>query len=243
LHARFIAPGLVAGLIALALPAAAPAVPLSLTVTIKGTGHGTVECEAEEGLEECRHSYPKGTELFVFAKPASGSVFAGWSGACAKAGAKPECELTMEGAESLTATFEPVESGHAGGGGGGTTQPAETRVSSQTPPPVVPPLPGTAKAGAEARVSAGRAALALSCAGGPCAGTLELSARLGGRGKAIGHAAFNLAAGASTTLRIALSSAAKRALEAGGTLRAKAAGTGVAPSTVRLKLARNVPRA
>ncbi len=297
----------------------------ALTVTKNGAGTGTVRCEAQEGLETCKHSYPKGTELALIAEPEPGSSFAGFSagtGSAASCATAP-CLFTIEANSSLTATFSPtakskfkltvsksgagvgtvkggspaepntidcgtgagceheyeegavvtltheasagsefkewtgactgsgtckvtmseartvgavfdVKASSGGGGGGGGSSGGGSSGSGGS---VARIAPGIASAAGSATVSGGRLSLRLACAGGPCVGTLELSARIGRGSKTIGGAAFSLAAGASTTLRIALSPAAKRALEAGGTLRAKAVGTGVASSTVRLKLA------
>ncbi len=53
----------------------------------------------------------------------------------------------------------------------------------------------------------------------------------------IGKANFDLAAGKSKTLQVKLSAPAKQELAKGKTLKAKLSGTGVAASTVKLKLA------
>ncbi len=75
----------------------------AFTLKIKGAGSGSVLCEAQEGPEECQPKYPAETELALLQKAAPGSEFAGWSGSfCSGTGA---CEVTMEGARSVTATF------------------------------------------------------------------------------------------------------------------------------------------
>lgn len=68
-----------------------------------------MECEAGEGFEPCKHSYPKETELILLAEPEFGSRFVKWSGACLGAGEFEECEITLSGAKTVTATFDLVE--------------------------------------------------------------------------------------------------------------------------------------
>ena len=73
----------------------------ALTVTKAGSGTGTVLCEAAEGPEACKVKYPEGTEVTLLPTAGAGSNFAGFSGACTG----PTCELTMDAAKSVTATF------------------------------------------------------------------------------------------------------------------------------------------
>ena len=77
----------------------------TLTVKKAGTGTGAVECEVEGLVGPCAASYPEGTELTLLANAAMGSEFVKWSGACAFYEEFEECELTMEGSRSVTATF------------------------------------------------------------------------------------------------------------------------------------------
>lgn len=83
----------------------------TLTVTIgqpsSGAATGTVT--SQSGLspaidcpDVCSASYVSGTVVTLTATPGTGSGFAGWSGACAGTGA---CTVTMNAAESVTATF------------------------------------------------------------------------------------------------------------------------------------------
>jgi Divergent InlB B-repeat domain/Glycine rich protein len=76
-----------------------------LTVHKAGTGAGTVT-SSPAGITcgaTCSHTYSAGTAVKLTAKAASGSQFAGWSGACTGTGA---CNLTMSAAKTATATFK-----------------------------------------------------------------------------------------------------------------------------------------
>ncbi len=76
----------------------------ALTVTRTGTGTGTVTSNPA-GVNcgtDCSESYSFGTVVTLTANPASGSTFAGWSGACGGTGA---CQVTMTAAQSVTASF------------------------------------------------------------------------------------------------------------------------------------------
>lgn len=79
----------------------------SFTLKIKGTGSGSVLCEAQEGPEKCKTKYPVDTELLLHPSADPGSEFAGFSGACSGM----TCEVTLEGARGVTATFNllPLE--------------------------------------------------------------------------------------------------------------------------------------
>ncbi len=84
----------------------------TLTVTRAGTGSGTVT-SSPAGIRcgaTCSASYASGTTVTLSAAPASGSTFAGWSGACVGTGA---CVTTMTAARAVTATFNT-----SGGGTG-----------------------------------------------------------------------------------------------------------------------------
>jgi hypothetical protein len=84
----------------------------TLSVTQAGTGSGTVT-SSPSGINcgsTCSASYSSGTSVTLTASAASGSTFAGWSGACTGTGT---CTLSMTAARSVTATFNTS--------GGGTT--------------------------------------------------------------------------------------------------------------------------
>ncbi len=79
----------------------------SLTVTKAGTGTGTVT-SSPAGINcgaTCSANYASGTVVTLTASPATGSTFAGWSGACTGTGA---CAVTMNAASSVTASFNPA---------------------------------------------------------------------------------------------------------------------------------------
>jgi uncharacterized repeat protein (TIGR02543 family) len=81
----------------------------TLTVTKAGTGSGTVT-SSPGGIDcgpECTEEYGSGTVVTLSATAATGSVFAGWSGACT--GTAPTCQVTMSEARSVTATFTPQD--------------------------------------------------------------------------------------------------------------------------------------
>ena len=57
-----------------------------------------IDCGAD-----CSESYAQGSVITLTPTPATGSTFAGWSGACTGTGA---CVVTMNAAQSVTATFD-----------------------------------------------------------------------------------------------------------------------------------------
>ena len=88
-----------------------------------------------------------------------------------------------------------------------------------------------------ALVRGGRALLDLRCAGGPCRGGLELTARLkkGKKSLLIGRRSFNLAPGARNTVQVRLSGSARREVARRGKLIVKVKGGGVLGSIVKLR--------
>jgi len=201
----------------------------TLSVTKAGSGQGTVT-SSPSGIScgsTCEAPFEEGVEVTLSAAPASGSAFSGWSGACTGTSA---CEVTMDEAHSVTATF--------------TANPPEktcaTDPSLCPPPPPAPPAAGIAKVASSAKVKGGKAALKLTCTGeGACKGSLKLTAKLKSGGKTktltIAKGSFSLAKGASTTLKLKLSGPAKQALAKSHSLKAKVKGSGVTPSSVKLK--------
>ncbi len=78
---------------------------VTLTVTKSGTGSGTVTSNVG-GINcgsTCSATVASGTSVTLTAAPASGSTFGGWGGACS--GATTTCTVSMNAAQSVTATF------------------------------------------------------------------------------------------------------------------------------------------
>jgi uncharacterized repeat protein (TIGR02543 family) len=79
----------------------------ALTVTRAGTGSGTVT-SSPSGIScggDCTENIEQDTVVTLTAAPASGSRFVGWSGACTNASGP--CQVTMDAAKTVTATFTP----------------------------------------------------------------------------------------------------------------------------------------
>jgi len=86
------------------LSAQAPATSYTLSVTVAGTGSGTIT-SSPAGISckpTCNAPFGAGSSVKLTVAPAKGSYFAGWSGACKGTGA---CALTVNGNLSATATF------------------------------------------------------------------------------------------------------------------------------------------
>lgn len=206
--------------------------PTERNLTVKATGAGKVVCEAEEGLETCKPTYPKEQEVTLYAVPASGSEFLGWAGDCS--GKAESCVLEMSADRVVTASFSGEGGGGKEGSGGGGSP--SSNVKSPPPPN---PAPGKAKIGGAGLYKGGKATLRISCkGGGPCKGTVKLVAKLkvGGKQKklTVAKAPFSLAANASRALVVKLSAPAKNLLAKGKMLIAKVGGSGVTPSTVKI---------
>jgi hypothetical protein len=84
----------------------------ALTVTKGGTGSGTVS-SSPSGIScgsTCSASYDSGTSVTLTATAATGSTFAGWSGACS---GTSTCTVSMSAAQNVTATFNTSGGGTA----------------------------------------------------------------------------------------------------------------------------------
>ncbi|MET0534838.1 MAG: cellulase family glycosylhydrolase [Steroidobacter sp.] len=82
----------------------------ALSLTKAGTGSGTVT-SSPSGINcgsTCSASYASGTSVTLTATAASGSTFAGWSGACS---GTSTCSVSMTAARAVTATFNTSSSG------------------------------------------------------------------------------------------------------------------------------------
>jgi len=95
-----------------------------LTVTSSGAGSGQVT-SLPDGItcgNDCTEAFPSNTVVTLTAAATAGSVFDGWSGACA--GQSVTCTVTLAASQTATATFRTAPStggsaGSNGGGGGG----------------------------------------------------------------------------------------------------------------------------
>ena len=76
---------------------------LEVQVSLAGTGAGTVSGGAIACGSVCSAFFGRGQAVTLTAAAASGSVFAGWAGACSGTGA---CNLTVDSAKAVTARFE-----------------------------------------------------------------------------------------------------------------------------------------
>jgi Fe-S cluster biogenesis protein NfuA len=196
-----------------------------LTVSKPGTGTGKVT-STPAGINcgsTCEAEFEEGKAVTLAQAADSGSEFVKWTGACTGTGA---CEVTMSAAKEVNAEFRLKDA-------------AKPPPTCATDPSLCPPTPGKAKASGSAQVKGGKAALKLSCSGGPCQGKLSLTARVKRAYKTtnavIGKASFSLADGVSATLKVKLISVAKQELDKGKTIRAKLTGGAIVSSTVKLK--------
>lgn len=82
--------------------------PFTASVAKAGTGSGSVQ-SSPPGIAcglSCSGPFDDGSQVTLTATPATGSAFAGWSGAgCSGTG---NCELTMSAEQTVTATFNAV---------------------------------------------------------------------------------------------------------------------------------------
>jgi phospholipase C len=80
---------------------------ITLTVTLAGTGSGTVT-SSPSGINcttgTCSASFAPNTQVTLTATPSGSDVFNGWTGACTGTG---NCTLPLTAAATVTATFNP----------------------------------------------------------------------------------------------------------------------------------------
>ncbi len=84
-----------------------PAEMFDLTVSVQGTGTGTVS-STPAGIDcgaDCSQTYDEGTLVSLTASADPGSTFTGWGGDGAACGSNPSCDVTMDAARNVTATF------------------------------------------------------------------------------------------------------------------------------------------
>lgn len=89
----------------------------ALTVNVAGNGQVSSADKVYSCGNKCYGVYAPGSTVTLSAKPASGSVFSMWSGACA--GNASTCTVTLNAEASVTASFVAQAAGGGGGGGGG----------------------------------------------------------------------------------------------------------------------------
>src|SRR5215207_8246168 len=77
--------------------------PSVLTVSLAGTGAGTVTGPGIACPGDCAQSYVDNAAVALSTTPAAGSSFAGWSGSCS--GTASGCALTMNAGKTVTAEF------------------------------------------------------------------------------------------------------------------------------------------
>lgn len=81
----------------------------TLTVETGGTGLGTVNSKPT-GINcgsDCREDYPADTPIILTAKASKGSVFSGWSGACADS-TTATCTISLASSQTVTALFNKL---------------------------------------------------------------------------------------------------------------------------------------
>jgi len=106
--------------------------PVTLTVAKNGSGSGTVS-SSPAGIAcgtDCAEALTTGTRVTLTATAATGSVFAGWSGACT--GTAATCSWTMGGAASVTATFNTSGTPSTPSGGVTPATPGSPTVTTRT---------------------------------------------------------------------------------------------------------------
>jgi hypothetical protein len=91
------------------------AVAFELRLTKTGVGAGTVSSDPAGincgvGCSSATHAFPSGTVVTLAATPDGSSTFAGWSGDCA--GMSPSCEMTLDVARSVSASFVRLATTH-----------------------------------------------------------------------------------------------------------------------------------
>lgn len=96
----------------------------TLSIAAVGSGEGAVQSSLGKSAcsGSCEEELPAGVRVTLSAQADPGSSFEGFSGACSDAG--PECEMTIEEAASVRATFS-------------APTPEEPRQGADTPPPPV----------------------------------------------------------------------------------------------------------
>jgi List-Bact-rpt repeat protein len=100
----------------------------TVSVTLDGTGTGTVAGPGMQCPDTCSDTYAVGGSVVLSAVPAAGSTFAGWKGACSGSG---PCNVTVNADESVSAEFDTSV----------PSTPPSPSTSSPTPTATPPPEP------------------------------------------------------------------------------------------------------
>ena len=83
-------------------PVTSPPTPLSLNLSIAGTG-GVGFSDGSNCSASCSKTFNSGSTVTLAAAPSAGYTFAGWGGACA--GTSTTCTVTMDSAKNVSANF------------------------------------------------------------------------------------------------------------------------------------------
>ena len=109
--------------------------PLTLTETGSGTGQvvdnfTSINCNESNGVigGSCSGTYVSGTTVTLTASMPPGSAFIGWGGACASSGTNPQCNVTMNQAQNVSAGFLPAGSANVCVSGAVQTPPCSTQI-------------------------------------------------------------------------------------------------------------------
>jgi uncharacterized protein (DUF2345 family) len=147
----------------------------SLTVSEIGSGTGTVTSSdnaitcASGSTTGCSSSYPSGTQVTLTASATGTSTFLGWGGACAASGTSATCNVTMNSALSVTASFAQQNFGNANVCPSGQSTPAPCSQSLT----LTYNLAATTTLGATQVLTQGVGGLDFSLSsGGTCTGTI-----------------------------------------------------------------------
>jgi hypothetical protein len=84
--------------------------PFALGIAGAGANSVSADLPGVECTANCTSSWDSGTTFTLTETPGEGTRFVGWSGACS--GQSPVCEVTMDAAKNVTATFGPQVSSH-----------------------------------------------------------------------------------------------------------------------------------
>jgi DNA-binding beta-propeller fold protein YncE len=115
-------------------PGVNPPLTEPITVSIDQITRGTVTSDLPgiSCVADCQQSFGPGRAVTLTARPANGSIFNGWNGACAGAAMAPTCTLITGPAQTAAASFAAPPP---------PPQPVAVPVPLPPPPPPSPPPP------------------------------------------------------------------------------------------------------